>query len=339
MTDNLEILRQFPILIQGFDHFRACKYDDLDKLLDAIDQTQTSDLVKKHLQNWQVFKDAYQTMLSRRAGIMRTASTLKVFEVSVLATYVTLLGINLFSEVSWMSAVLPWATVIVLIYFGFVYGVTFFAVEKPAERFLKRYHQDNKKFAKGLYKLVYTYIERLDQALLQAGLNAGDFGLQLYAKDYPGIFVTTKPGRVVGDRFFRAVPYPLHSVFAETRSRINVLMINYRDDRLLRALADIPGKFQLSMVTTSNITSHGIFQRAIADILEKNKYSSVSVIPSKRGRKAVVVFTVDGVWQLDFGRALTPSELKYKPVEEGAERMDFEILFNEALERGEKFKP
>lgn len=339
MTENNEVLGHFPELIQGFDHIRAGKYDNFEKLLNALERTQTAGLVEKHLPNWTEFRDAYQAKLSKTAGIMRAARFLKVFELSVLATYVTLLGFNLFSEVSWMPALLPWATVFVFVYFGFVYGVTFFAVEKPTERFLQRYHQENKRFVKGLYKLVSAYVEHLDEELLAAGLNAGEFGLQLYAKDYPGIFVTTKPGRVVGDRFFRAVPYPLHSVFVENRSRINVLMLNYRDDRLLRALADIPGKFQLSMVTTRNITSHGIFQRAIADILEKNRYSTIAVVPSERGRKAVVVFTVDGVWQLDFGRGLTPSELKYKPVEDETQRKEFEATFNEALEHGEKFKP
>lgn len=339
MVAKVEKLDNYLPLIQGFDHIRAGKYVEAGRLTAAIEHTQTIDLVEKHLPDWKEFSSEYRAFLSKTRAITRSADFLKVFELSILATYVSLLGINLFAQVSWIPVVLPWATVFVFAYFGFTYGITFFTVDKPTEKFLQNYHKKNKKFAKGLYKLVCSCVDNLDRALLETGLSAAEYGLQLYAKDYPGIFVTTKPGRVVGDRFYRAVPYPLHIVFAENRSRINVLMYNYRDDRLLKALADMASKFQLNMVVTSNMTSHIIFRRAVDDILQRNTRSSVRVVPSKSGTRAVVVFTVDGFWQLDFGRSLKPNELKYAPVDNEDKRKELEFIFNQGVEHGEKYTP
>jgi hypothetical protein len=108
-------------------------------------------------------------------------------------------------------------------------------------------------------------------------------------------------------------------------------MYNYRDDRLLKALADMASKFQLNMVVTSNMTSHIIFRRAVDDILQRNTRSSVRVVPSKSGTRAVVVFTVDGFWQLDFGRSLKPNELKYAPVDNEDKRKELEFIFNQGV--------
>jgi hypothetical protein len=335
MVDKTQNLDSYPHLIQGFDHLRVGKYYEPQKIIQAVESTQTSELVHKHLPGWERFRDAYLAKLSKTRVLTRIAKFLKIFELSVLATYVTLIGINLFREVSWMDDVLPWVTVFVFVYFGVVYGLTFFLVDKPTERFLQDYLSSNKKFAKGLYKLICKYIEGFDEVLLRTSSNAGDFGLQLCNKDYPGIFVTSKPSRV-GDRLYHAVPYPLHTVLREKRSHFNVVMYSYRDDRLLKALADKAGKFQVNLVATSNISNHGIFKNAVESIMENKPRSVVKVIPPEKGRKAVAVFTVDGVWELDFGKSLRPSELKYTPVTDETRRDELEKLYQQGLLEGEK---
>jgi hypothetical protein len=331
-------LDKYPDLIQGFDHIRAGKYFDPEVLKQAIEDTQTKELVVKHVPGWKQFLEGYAAKLSKTKVIIRIAKFLKVFELSVLAAYVTLLGFNLFQEIAWMDVVLPWATVFVFVFFGLIYGITFFLVEKPTENRLKNFHQDNKKFSKGLFKLVCVFIEMLDVALLEGGLNAGEYGLKLYAKDYPGIFVSTNPSRF-GDRYYTASPYPLHAAFVEKRSRINVLMHSYRDDRLLKALSNMSGKFQLNLVATGDISGHRIFKDATESILEKNPRSKIMVIPADKSKKLVAVFTVDGIWQLDFGRSIRPNELKYEPVMDEEKRNELEERFNQGSLRGERYKP
>jgi hypothetical protein len=337
MADTITNLDKYPDLIKGFDHLRAGRYFELEEVLQAIEGTNTGELVQKYVPGWDPFIIAYLAKLSKTRLITRIAKFLKVFELSVLASYVTLLGINLFSEVSWMDAVLPWATVFVFVFFGFIYGVTFFFVEKPTERYLENFLGSNKKFARGLYKLVCNYVEDLDKILLQTGSNAEEYSFPLCAKDYPGIFVTSKPSRV-GDRNYRAVPYPLHTVLREKRSKFNVLMLSYRDDRLLKALSDKEGKFQVNLVATSNISGHGIFKNAVESILQNKPRSKVSIVPSEKGKRAVALLTVDGAWELDVGRSLRPNELKYTPVREGERLEELKKYFSQGLLEGEKFK-
>jgi len=334
MNAEVKQLDRYPDLIQGFDHIRAGRYFDAERLIQAIEDTQTIDLVERFVPDWQGFSSAYRAAQSGTRAITRVANFLKIFEVSVLATYVTLLGINLFTQTAWMPVVLPWATVFVFVYFGFTYGVTFFAVDKPAEKFLQNYAA-NKKFEKGLYRLVCKYIEDLDRALLETGRNAGEFGLRLFAKDYPGIYVTTRPARVVGERFYGSIPYPLHTVFAGNHSQIRVLMCSYRDDHLLRALSDMSGKIQIKLVVTQNISGHDIFKRAADHILEKNPRSTVRVMAGEKGKKVVAVFTGDGIWQLNFGRSIRPNELKYTPVGEDGLRQELEGAFQQGALHGE----
>lgn len=337
MVTSARHLEKYPDLIQGFDHLRAGRFFEPGRLLKAVEATGTAGLVSRFVPNWAEFSQAYDARLSKTRLLSRAANFLKVFELSVLATYVTLLGINLFQEVPWMERLLPWATLFVFLFFGFVYGITFFMIDKPTERFLQEYHRKNKKFGKGLYTLVCKCIEILDEALLNSGTSAAEYGFQLYAKDYPGIFVTTKPGRV-GDRFYRAVPYPLHAVFVENRSRIEVLMLSYRDDRLLRALADLPGGLQTTLVATQNIADHAIFKSAIASLHKKNPRSTVYLISVSAHERVVAVFTVDGAWQLVFGRSLRPNELKYAPIPVSTSKV-LKERFNQGVAQGDRYRP
>jgi hypothetical protein len=338
MVESAKQLENYPDLIQGFDHLRAGKYFDPEKLVQAIQHTQTAELVETLVPEWAEFSREYQARLAPTQTITRVARFLKIFELSVLAAYVALIGVNLFQPTPWVVRALPGITLLVLVYFGFVYGLTFFLIEQPSDRYLKGYLSDHKKFAKNVYKLVRRFVEMLDAHLLEAGLSAADYGFSLYAKDYPGIFVTIRPGRVMGDRLFRAVPYPLHTIYAENRSRISILMDSYRDDRLLRSLADLEGKAQVHMVATSNISDHEIFRKAAGDIRHNHPHSTIMVMPPERGKRAVAVFTVDGVWRLSFGNSPKPNELKYAPVHDEELRKELEERFNQGFSTGTHYR-
>src|SRR5512140_2552087 len=96
-------LESYPDLIQGFDHLRAGKYFDPEKLVAAIEQTQASELIGSLVPEWPDFIQAYREKLAPTRSLTRVAQFLKIFELSVLAAYVALIGINLFQPTPWVS--------------------------------------------------------------------------------------------------------------------------------------------------------------------------------------------------------------------------------------------
>jgi len=336
MENNHAIkLSSLKLIIEQLDKLRALQYADPDNLRSAEDYEDIAGIIRSCIPGWDEFLDRYIIKVKNTKKIVQLSHRIRFLDLSLIATYVTFLGLNLFTDLDWPGKITPWATGILFLYFIFIWGSESLLANRPVKPILEEYFKETKKTKQGIKRAITKLVYLLDETLLESGQIASNYSLKLHHADYPGIFIIAKPARF-GGRFYQVFPFPLHPVLVNSRGGIKILLASYRDDKLLKALTAVPISNRIQIVATEDISDHSLFQKATEEIKTLNKQTSVILSKPLGNLKGAFIQTQDGTWQLDFGSRFRPLELKYSRITDEEQVENIKENFSQAVADGEK---